>query len=138
MDYIESIIKKSGYREQLINFILQLKAISPKLSDYSWCYVADAMEQHYSEADIIKLALTAPHCAGLFIPDIHPEPTLEELISYGEELYSRHCNADGSFRFEDFDTPEKLDAFDRERDALAAAADIANIDDEEDDTDTDE
>ncbi len=132
-DYTKEIAQKAGYSEQLITLLSCLIQFSPGGYDISWCYVDKALKKHYSEADIIKLALTAPHCAGLFIPDIHPEPTLEELISYGEELYRRHCNADGSFRFEDFDTPEKLDAFDRERDALAAAADI----DDEDEADTD-
>ena len=132
-DYTKEIAQKAGYSEQIITLLSSLMQIFPEGFDISWCRVDGALKKHYSETDIIKLALTAPHCDGFFITD---EPTLEELISYGEELYSRHCNADGSFRFEDFDTPEKLDAFDRERDALAAAADID--DEEEDDTDTDE
>jgi hypothetical protein len=112
---IKNTAQKAGYSEQIITFLSGLIQTFPDGCEISWCYVYSALEQHYSEADIIKLSLTAPHCAGRFHPVYRPEPTMEALISHGEELYKRHCNADGSFRFEDFDTPEKLQAFKRER-----------------------
>ncbi len=135
-ELLRNTARKAGYSEQIITLLCNLIRIFPEPRDVSWCYVDEALEKHYSVSDIIKLALTAPHSAGLFDPS-KPEPTIETYIPDGEELYARHCNADGSFRFEDFDTPEKLEAFKREREQLEATkhADADDDEYEEDDED---
>ena len=114
--------RKHGYSGKLVKFVELLR----KTNSVSILFAEEAMDCGADERHVVTAALgdvgewSSPF---ICVPVTDPVslPRYRACLPLGERYYLQHCNADGSFRYEDFDTVEKIEAFIGERRALYRA-----------------
>lgn len=99
--------------------LLALAGLLDKLRLASGLFMAEAMDCGESERRVIVAGLGT--AAVVLYDACEGFPMYPAYLPLGEKYYLLHCNADGSFRYEDFDTLEKIEAFIGERRALYRA-----------------